>query len=175
MSRVMVIFESMFGNTEEVARAVAEGLGRHVSVEVLEVGTAPSSPAEDVALVVVGGPTHAFGMSRTATRREAADRRVRPPVSPGIGVREWLEVAEPRAGRRGAAFGTRMGPRWLPWSAARKIHRGLRRRGLAPVGPARSFRVAGIEGPLVEGELAKAVGWGEQLAAAVAVPASGVS
>lgn len=37
MSRALVVFESMFGNTEEVAWAVGAGLGLHVPVDLLEV------------------------------------------------------------------------------------------------------------------------------------------
>jgi hypothetical protein len=43
---------------------VARGLDDHVPTEVVEVGAAPARLAEDVDLVVVGGPTHAFGLSR---------------------------------------------------------------------------------------------------------------
>lgn len=64
MSLALVVFESMFGNTAEVARAVARGLDDHAPTEVVEVGAASARLAEDVDLVVVGGPTHAFGLSR---------------------------------------------------------------------------------------------------------------
>ncbi len=123
MSRALVVFESMFGNTAEVARAVARGLDDHVPTEVVEVGAAPARLADDVDLVVVGGPTHAFGLSRPSTRQEAYERRQHPPVSPGIGVREWLALLDGVTGRRTAAFGTRMGASGLPGSAARGVHR----------------------------------------------------
>ena len=53
----LVVYESMFGNTRQIAEAVAEGLGSAMEVRVVEVGTAPPVVGEDVALLVVGGPT----------------------------------------------------------------------------------------------------------------------
>lgn len=176
MSRALVVFESMFGNTEEIARAVAAGVATHLRAEVVEVGTAPVEPGGDVALLVLGGPTHAFGMSRTGTRHDAVDRREGAlPVSSGIGVREWLDAARLRPGLRAAAFTTRTPQRWVPGSAARAIHRRLRRRGLDLVSGPRSFHVVGIEGPLAEGELDEARAWGERLGAAVGVATQGAS
>jgi len=45
MSRALVVFESMFGNTEEVAWAVGAGLGVHVPVDLLEVHRSPRGSA----------------------------------------------------------------------------------------------------------------------------------
>lgn len=50
MSRALVVYESMFGNTQTVARAVAEGLGGAVPVTVTEVGHAPDSIPVEVSL-----------------------------------------------------------------------------------------------------------------------------
>jgi flavodoxin len=63
--KALVVYESMFGNTEEIAHAIADGLGESVEVQLAEVADAPVEPNPDVALIVVGGPTHAFSMSRT--------------------------------------------------------------------------------------------------------------
>ncbi|GAA4783181.1 flavodoxin family protein [Actinomycetospora chlora] len=172
MSRALVVYESMYGNTEAVARAIAEGLATRLAVDVVEVGAAPPAPGEDVALLVVGGPTHAFGMSRPSTRAEAAARAGRPLVSRGDGVREWLEDLPARPGLRAAAFDTRADRPRVPGSAARAIRRRLRRSAARVDGP-HSFYVSGTEGPLVDGELARASDWGVLLAGAVAVPAGG--
>ncbi|HEX6918357.1 MAG TPA: flavodoxin domain-containing protein, partial [Phycicoccus sp.] len=73
MARALVVYESMFGNSEQVARAVAAGAGEVMSVDVREVTTAPTElGGYDV--VVIGGPTHAFTMSRPSTRREAREQ-----------------------------------------------------------------------------------------------------
>lgn len=70
----------MFGNTRAVAEAVAQGLGSAMTVELVEVSAAPLE-SQDVDLLVVGGPTHAFGMSRPTTRSDAAGRTRRRPSS----------------------------------------------------------------------------------------------
>ncbi|MEO6585287.1 MAG: flavodoxin/nitric oxide synthase, partial [Knoellia sp.] len=72
--RSLVVYESVWGNTEQVARAVAAGLGVVMTVEVVDVGIAPTTPGDDVDLLVVGGPTHTFSMSRPGTRSEAVTR-----------------------------------------------------------------------------------------------------
>ena len=167
--RALVVYESMFGNTRDVAYAVAEGLRRHMDVDVVEVGTAPTVLGEDVALLVVGAPTHAFGLSRRETRDQAAATG-RALASADFGVRDWLgEVTRP--GEMAAAtFDTRVDRPRVPGSAARKAERALRRQGFRIVAPAESFRVHGTEGPLVEGESDHARRWGEEIAARVAEP-----
>jgi flavodoxin len=60
--RALVVYESMFGNTEAIAHAIAEGLSPHLSVELVEVSAAPIT-LRDVDLLVTGAPTHAFGLT----------------------------------------------------------------------------------------------------------------
>src|SRR5687767_15013357 len=98
--RALVVYESMFGNTETIARAIGEGIEASMHADVVEVGAAPDTVPADVTLLVVGGPTHAFSMSRPTTRRDAA-QRVTAVVSRGRGIREWLaelRSAMPSAG-----------------------------------------------------------------------------
>ena len=59
--KAMVVYESMFGNTAQIAKAIAIGLGESVDqVVAMEVSQAPADPGPDVGLIVAGGPTHAF-------------------------------------------------------------------------------------------------------------------
>lgn len=162
--RALVVFESMFGNTEAIAREVAEGLAAHADVTVVDVAEAPTNVGADVEVLVVGAPTHAFSLSRPATRRDAAGRSAVPAVSSGIGLREWLAGLDPGAGTLCAAFDTRVRRPRLPGSAARAAARRLRRFGLRLVTPAASFYVDGTMGPLLDGELERARRWGEMLA-----------
>jgi hypothetical protein len=167
--RALVVFESMFGNTKVVADAVAEGLATRMRVTAVEVGVAPVAIEDDLALVVVGGPTHAFGMSRPGTRQDAAKQAERPLVSAGPGLREWLETVQGGSPQvAAAAFDTRIDKPRLPGSAARAAERRLRRLGLRIAVPAKSFYVAGTPGPLVAGEQERARRWGADLGALVA-------
>ena len=54
--KALVVYESMFGNTEKIARAVADGVGEAMDVQLAEVADAPTEPSPDVALIVAGGP-----------------------------------------------------------------------------------------------------------------------
>jgi hypothetical protein len=172
--QALVVFESMFGNTEAIARAVGSGLATKLETGVHEVGVAPRVLVESTKLLVVGGPTHAFGMSRAGTRESAAREAGGRLVSQGIGVREWLDAFQlPRAGVAGAAFDTRIDRPRFPGAAANAIARRLGRAGVAPVISAESFYVSATEGPLLEGELERARQWGESLAASLVKPPLG--
>lgn len=165
MGKALVVFESMWGNTEQVARAVADGLASTMEVEVCEVGAAPAAPAADVDLLVVGGPTHAFSMSRASTRDDARQRGA---VRGGeTGLREWLdELPSGRHTQRLATFDTRVTKvRHLPGSAAKSAARAAHQRGYERASEIESFFVADIEGPLVSGELGRASAWGRRISA----------
>lgn len=166
--RALVIYESMFGNTKLIAEAIAQGLSTHLPVDAIEVAEAPSVLRRDVGLVVAGGPTHAFGMSRARTRGDAADRATEPLVSKDMGVREWLAALNrPEAPIVAAAFDTRVSKPRVPGSAARAIARRLRRLGFRLVAKPETFWVTGMTGPLLDDELKRARGWGETLGAEV--------
>jgi hypothetical protein len=134
-----------------------------MTVEVYDVDDTPGTVDDGVDLVVVGGPTHALGMSRPDTRRDAARQAGHSP-EPKTGVREWLE-AGPTGIRHAAAFDTRIDKPWVPGSAARGIAKRLRKLGATLVAKPESFRVVATSGPLAAGELDRARRWGGQLAA----------
>ena len=160
--RALVVYESSFGNTAEVARAVWEGMfSRMADVELVEVRGAPSRLPPDLELLVVGGPTQAFGMSRPATRSDADVQAGRPAGSAAIGLREWLRLLEePEQHVRAATFDTRIHTPHVPGSAAVGAWRVLRRHGFEVTAEAESFWVTGIKGPLRDGELDRARSWG---------------
>jgi len=166
----LVVFESMFGNTQSIAEAVGEGLGP--DTEVVEVGSRPViGPYVD--LLVVGGPTHAFGLTRESTRASAKEQAAGSVVSAGIGVREWLEtLPHPLHTTDAAAFDTRVTPARVPGSAAKGIAKRLRNRGFHLALDPQTFWVTGTPGPLAEGELERARAWGRELAATVSVKQS---
>jgi Flavodoxin len=178
--KAVVIYESMFGNTHLVADAVAEGLRAHAEVVEVPLARARDAVAAGGDLVVVGGPTHAFGMSRATTREGALEQAHKPghelpldPDAPGPGLREWLGRVDglPRAG---AAFDTRVHmPAALTGRASRGIARQLRRHGTELLALPESFFVT-KQNALEPDEAARARAWGDQLGtrmqAAVAHP-----
>ena len=174
--QALVVVESMFGNTEQVARAVAAGLADGgIDASVVDVAKAPVDLPPDVDLLVLGCPTHAFSLSRPATRADAV-RQGAPPERAVTGLREWLGewlgAVLPQDARYSpvvAVFDTRISQvRRLPVAAGPRAARLARRRGLTVLGRPEAFLVADTPGPLVAGELERATVWGHQLAGASA-------
>ena len=158
----LVVYESIWGNTEAIARAVAAGMGD--DVEVVSADDAPPALPDDVDLVVVGGPTHAFSMS-SATTRESARQQGATSI-PLRGIREWIEgLPAPSRRVRVATFDTRTVAPRLPGSAAKKAMKRLVARGLEPAAKPETFGVHGYGGPLADGEEERAKAWGASLAA----------
>lgn len=171
--RALVVYESMFGNTQAVARAIADGLETWAAVDVVEVNAAPTVLADDISLLVVGGPTHAFGLSRESTRRDAATQTAGTLVSTGAGIREWLSrIAHPTTEIAAAAFDTKINKPWLPGSAAKAAHKRMRWLRFRMAAAPESFYVTGASGPLVDGELDRARAWGERLGSMWASPSN---
>jgi Flavodoxin domain len=94
----VVIYESMFGSTRQIAEAIAQGIGPAGPVDLVGVDDAHAGLLDDADLVVVGGPTRAWGMSRPKARqgspkyatKPGSDLVVEPGANGGPGVREWL-------------------------------------------------------------------------------------
>jgi hypothetical protein len=168
--RALIVYESMFGNTQTIAKAIRDGISTYMQVDLTEVGNAPATIGDDVQLIVAGGPTQAFGMSRPGTREGASKQAEEPLVSTGIGVREWLDTVQGGgAAIDAAAFDTRLDkPHWLTGSAARGIDKRLRRLGFRVIAAPESFFVTGTSGPLADGEQDRGRRWGERLANQVA-------
>jgi flavodoxin len=144
--QTVVVYESRFGNTERLAEAIAASLGGPTRLQVVAQAALDAHALEGAELVVVGGPTQGHG------------------VSPAL--RSWLERLPPDAlrGASAAAFDTRVpGARWLTGSAAVGIAHRLEKRGARLVSDPASFLVSGREGPLADGELARARAWGAGL------------
>ena len=161
----LVVVESSFGNTRAVAEAIRDGLARHTEAELIDVGDAPSRLPDAVDLLVVGGPTHAFGMSRPETRRDAVQRGATMTV-PETGLREWIAGLSADGNRPPVVtFDTRTKHRWVPGSAAAQASVALAEHGFPSAAPRKSFRVDDIGGPLLPGELDRARDWGGALGA----------
>jgi Flavodoxin len=158
--KTRIVYESMWGNTERVARAVARGLG---GAPVTEVADTLPSELEDLDLLVVGGPTHAFSMSREATRQDA-HRHGAARGSDGGGIRELLAELPGDFRVPVATFDTRVARvRHLPGSAAKAAEKDLRHAHHAHVVARESFYVKDTPGPLLGGELDRAEAWGAEL------------
>ncbi len=140
----LVIYFSKFGHTQQIAEAIAGGLG---SARVVNLSALSSSDLRQADLVILGSPTHRMNLPE-ATRPllQALPRR----ILRGIPV---------------AAFDTSYKmSRWLiPFTAAKRLNHQLRRLGGRPVVPPETFFVMEREGPLFDGEVERARAWASQL------------
>jgi hypothetical protein len=173
--RIAVVYESVFGNTHEVADAIAAGVRDaqpEAAVELIRVGAPDAHRVEEADLLIVGGPTHMRGMTTHMSRSMAlqSDEQHRigdeehaghgiEPGAEGPGVRDWFHgLARPPKGRFAAAFDTR-GEGWVAGGAAHGIAARLRRHGYRLLAEAEGFRITGTEGPLADGERDRARLW----------------
>ena len=131
MGKALVVYHSVYGNTEKVARALAKGLeDGGVDVDCLRVDAVEFDKLSGYDLLVVGSPVHGWNAS--------------PPIE------EFLEVLKNVAflsGKKAFAFDTKMKSR-LAGSAGGKIEEKLKRLGFKIVKPYASAVVKRSEGPL---------------------------
>jgi len=168
--RAVIVYESLFGNTREVAEAVRDGIRSAYAtahVDCLAVGQADARALDQVELLVVGGPTHARGMSTGLSRAigaRAMTAEERATVANDVGLRSWFHgLPKAPAGARAAAFDTR-GSTPAVGAAAPGIVRRLRHLGYVVIEPPQGFRVDDLKGPIHDDELERARRWGASLA-----------
>lgn len=160
--KAIVVYESHWGNTAAIARAIAEGIG--AGARALTTDEAVGRELTGVDLVVAGAPVMMFSLPGEAARdKVATDRKA--PVAPDVGhpmLRTWLDGLPSASRVKAAAFDTRM--RWTPRGAFGSIEKKLREAGYDVVTKGKGFVVQGAYGPLREGELDRARAWGHELA-----------
>jgi hypothetical protein len=178
--KITIVYESMFGNTHEVAQAIGDGVREaepDADVECVPVGDASPELIKSTDLLIVGGPTHIRGMTSGFSRKigVSGEEKVEAAGGPaheleedaeGPGVREWFDgLPKGKDGGQAAAFDTRL-PSALAGGASRGIARRLRRHGYHLVSDPEGFVVDDAYGPLRAGEINRAKEWGAQSVAA---------
>jgi flavodoxin I len=152
----LVVHDSVFGNTAQVAQAIGNALGSREGVEVLRVGSVKPERLTGVKLLIVGSPTRGF--------------------RPTEGITDFLKSI-PSDGLEGvkvAAFDTRLSTsdiespalRFIVKTggfAAKRIANRLEKSGGDLITPPEGFFVEGREGPLKEGELERAADWARHI------------
>lgn len=162
--KALVVYESFWGNTAAVARAIAEGIGS----EAQAVPTSEATPelVGTADLLVVGAPVLGFRLPTEQMRNSLRNERGGPaPDLSHPSLRSWL-AALPHGSGSSAVFETRM--KLSPGGATGAIAKELERAGYRSVAKARKFIVTGRYGPLRDGELDLARRWGADLAAVMA-------
>jgi len=160
--KAIVVYESLWGNTAAVARAVAEGLGPEAKA--LSTAEATGEATAGVDLIVAGAPVFAFHLSSEKSResiRQNPGKGAPPPDLSHPSMRSWLD-ALPAASGRSAAFDTQV--RGPFGKGAPTIAEALEGKGYTRLAEPTGFVVRGKQGPLKDGELERARAWGAELA-----------
>jgi flavorubredoxin len=161
-AKAIVVYESHWGNTAEVARAIAEGIGPDARAMSTAEATAVVIAGAD--LIVAGSPLLGFRLPTEDMLKGMATSAGKDPTPPDLShpsMRSWLD-ALPSGTGKAAAFETRIW--WSPGSAAKAILTKLEQVGYKPVAKPERFVVKGKYGPLRDGELDRAKAWGTELA-----------
>jgi flavodoxin I len=144
--RALVVYDSLYGNTEEIAKAIG-GAITGGEVRVLRAGEVGPPELENISLLVVGAPTQ--GGRATPAIKDFLDRVSKAEIN----------------GLDAAAFDTRLTTKMVKLFgyAAGKIASSLKSKGAKLVAEPEGFFVDGKEGPLKAGELERAAAWGKGL------------
>lgn len=139
--KILVVYDSIYGNTEEIANSMGEAIGNEARVAKAE-NSGPDD-LEAVELLIAGSPT--YGGRPTPKMKEFLDS-IRAVSLKGVKI---------------AAFDTRVPATWVKvfGFAAGKIEKRLKSQGGTSVTKPEGFYVSGTKGPLVEGEYERAAQW----------------
>jgi len=160
--KAVVVYESLWGNTAQVARAVAEGIGQ--DTRALSTAAATVAEVAGMDLIVAGAPVFGFKLSSDKMRQAIRANPGKAPSPPDLShpaLRAWLD-ALPAGRGRSAAFDTQV--RGPFGSGAPEIARALEAAGYASLADPVGFVLKGRYGPLRSGELERAREWGAELA-----------
>ncbi len=154
--KALVIYDSVFGNTEKIAQAMGQALASEGDAEAARVGDVKPEHLTELDALLVGSPTRAF--------------------SPTPATKDFLKGLAPNSlnGVKVAAFDTRIaveetGPAILKFLvkifgyAAKPIANRLTKKGGTLIMEPEGFFVQDTEGPLREGELERAADWAKQI------------
>jgi flavodoxin len=158
----IVVYESHWGNTAQIAEAIAEGFGPEATA--MPTSSATPSVVASADLIVAGAPVNAFGLPTDQIRETIASQHASPP--PDLShpsLRAWLKGL-PLSAQATASFETRV--RWSPGGATGAIDRTFRELGYQQLTAPERFIVTGTHGPLRDGEVERARAWGSALAEA---------
>ncbi len=148
--KILIVYDSQFGNTEKIARAIGSGITGEVKV--LRAAEATPADMNGIDLLIVGSPTQ--GGRPTPAIRLFFDR---------ITEQSLKNV-------KTAVFDTRLSTKLviLFGYAAGRIVTMLKSKNSTALSPVGAFIVRGSKGPLMDGEEQRAAAWGKQMAEAAA-------
>lgn len=143
----LVLYDSVYGNTEKVARAISKFL----RAEIVNVADANPSKLHNYELIIVGSPVHG---GRASPAMQEFIKKIPDNSLKGIKVTAF----DTRISPEGKKFWLRLLMKMLGFAAERLANDLTKKGGILLIKP-QGFIVKDKEGPLQEGELEKAVEW----------------
>jgi flavodoxin I len=148
---ILVIYDSLYGNTRSIAEAIAGAFGGPDEVRLLQAGEAQVDDLKSVGLLVVGAPTHG---GRPSPGMQEFLARIPADALKGVNVAAF----DTRFGATDQGIGLRLLMKIIDYAAPR-IADTLKGKGGSLAAPPEGFIVVGKEGPLKEGEPERAASW----------------
>lgn len=154
--KALVIYDSVFGNTEKIAQAIGNGLGAQAEVRTLAVAQATPEQFHSVDLLVIGSPTRGFRPTEEITNllKLLSKNQLEGQKAASFDTRIALETIESSALR----FIVKSGG-----YAANHIAKTLKGKGARLLIAPEGFLVTGEQGPLKDGEMERAAQWAAEL------------
>ena len=146
--KALVVYDSLYGNTEKVARAIADAVGG----EAKSVGKLDLSELKDLDLLIASSPTHG---GRPSPSMQEFLNRIPNNALQGVKVAAF----DTRFEKSEHGIGLRLLMTVINFAAPR-IAKALESKGGKLVAEPEGFIVSGKEGPLKKGELERAKKWG---------------
>jgi len=138
--KVLVVYDSVHGNTEKIARAIGKAIG----CQVLRAAEVNPVDLKEIELLIVGSPTHGGSYRGWFTTE----------------IKSLLNALPDLEGVNIAAFDTRTKLAIFGF-AAPWIARYLENNGGNCLIPPEGFFVLDFKGPLMDGELKRAASWAQ--------------
>jgi flavodoxin len=150
---ILIIYNSTYGNTEKIARAIGSGISGEVKV--LRANEAKISDLESVNLLIIGSPTQ--GGRPTPAVQQFFNN------IPTDGLKNIKVAAfDTRFSEKDSNLALRLVMKTVGYAAG-KIAKILEGKGGKLAVPPEGFIVSGKKGPLKEGELERAMVWAKSL------------
>ena len=152
--KVFIIYDSLFGNTEEIANAIGEAFSHFHNTIVLKAEKADPTNLEESDMLIIGSPTHGGWFTEPIKKFIA---------SLPAEVLQNIKTATFDTSLPTSNMGFVMNHlAKLFGNAAPRIAKKLNKKGLNVL-DSKIFYVLGKEGPLQDGEIEKARKWADQL------------
>jgi flavodoxin len=150
--KVLIVYDSVFGNTEKIAKAIGDSFGAEENAEVLKVSDINAEQLKNIDLLIVGSPTRAFKPTKAIV-----DFLIKIPTD---GLKEINVAAfDTRISTTDANSRLLNGLVKVFGYAAKPIADKLQKKGGNHMVSPEGFFVKDSEGPLKDGELERAVNW----------------